>query len=1132
VADVSEQRPIDGRIQALVLTRPIEVWTSDDATSGRAYTEQSPIAGLPVADRDSHMTLQPGGVPEGTADLQVRVQHGGVPGQIDHGATVAVRVEASPADLYLGWEQPGVITQWEGVTFTAADSEVEQDVATLPDGSLVAVARQGVDILTWRRAPDGTTWAAPATVYDGTADDRPAYWPCLCVIGDELYCLAWRRSAYGTPTLPEYYIAVWRSTDSGATWSEVQDYATTEGDVHAGAIPWGGSQRMYLGRIRAAYRDGEVLVVAHLQEDLDASTPGTGYADWIRQWSGPGLLARLDLVGTFQGGSEGWALPDVEATAAGFLVAWIGGGTFAKAAPLGSAWQPLNTATAADVADIIGARGGWTAPAVGVSALTGVGGIALAVDPMGLAVVVGSCGSTLGEPGAGALVGSYSPDGGASWHPLHKTRDPIDAIPSLIWYPDDNTAGTLGNYPTTYGATFQRGRVVVVHGWHAAVGNEDDSVGAMYLGGWSDLTMPTAEHGIRVGDRSGWGRHWLPFELPEDQAYTVTTGGTVVSVLGSALGGSQSLTTSGAGGQHYYRQTGTAAVSGLMIAMCEADVAGDLAGSLTAGECALRLRLADGSHGVEVELRITDTAVRIIDDPDGGASTLATVSGLKSGTPYTWRVGMAMVADTGADRGLQVWYRESDTHEARRWTRVGSWTLTDDNAAGGTVPHIEWGHIVASATNRRTIWRRLTWSLPSWENIADRAQWHDLDQAGGDSPALLHGRPIGSGQVYALDGWTVGGRRGPGLIGDSWSVPVSGEYEIARALTLDTPSRRIHHRTVDTSTAVIIPWAADPGRPGVEDEEHPPVMALRILANWRRGRLEYKTVAGAWTTAAVIDMRVIDGTPYTRTGRRLRCSEAGSTYLHRDEVDPAWTVEWEPDEGASVYRHPAGNAPGRWSSSTSEPRASIELQSTEAGDPTTGGDLHLWSPHATVLIEGITATAWRLWIDPAHGTADGDYRTHIMWGEAHLLALPPSWGRGFTALPGHDRAELEGGIGVRVARAPASSELRMAWDDGVDETEIGTAGEVRYVTGSTGAEPAASIGEIPRSLVRALDRQDGRPVGWVAWDRSAFGTVTLLRAHEQHWGTVEAAPDREVSLGVEGDTEVVRVGTITIRGEQ
>jgi hypothetical protein len=108
----------------------------------------------------------------------------------------------------------------------------------------------------------------------------------------------------------------------------------------------------------------------------------------------------------------------------------------------------------------------------------------------------------------------------------------------------------------------------------------------------------------------------------------------------------------------------------------------------------------------------------------------------------------------------------------------------------------------------------------------------------------------------------------------------------------------------------------------------------------------------------------------------------------------------------------------------------------------------------------------------------------------------------------------------------------MAWDDGVDETEIGTSGEVRYVTGSTGAEPAASIGEIPRSLVRALDRQDGRPVGWVAWDRSGASTATLLRAHEQHWGTVEAAPDREVSLGVEGDTEVVRVGTITIRGEQ
>jgi len=1132
VADVSEQRPVDGKIQALVLARPVEVWTSDDTASGRSYTEQSPIAGLPVADRDSHMTLDPGGVPTGTADLQVRIQHGGIPGQIDHGATAAVRVEADPAALYLGWEQPGMITQWEAVTFTSSPLEVEHDVATLADDTIVIVARQGLDIVTWTRAPGGTTWAAAVTVYDGTADDRPVYWPCLCVIGDELYCLAWRRGAYGTPTLPEYYVAVWRSTDGGATWSEVQDYATTEADVYAGTIPWGGSRRMYLGRLRAAYRDGEVLVVAHLQEDLDASTPGTGYADWIRQWSGPGLLARLDLVGTFQGGSEGWALPDVAATSSGFLAAYIGGGTFTHAAPLGSAWQPLNTASASDITSIVGARGGWTAPAVGVSALTGVAGLALAVDPMGLAVVIGSCGSTVGEPGAGAMLGSYSPDGGASWHAIHETKDPNDAINSLIWYPDDNAAGSLGNRPNTYGATWQRGRVVLAHGWHTTIGVSGDSVGAMYLGGWSDLTMPTAEHGIRVGDRSGWGRHWLPFELPENQAYTVTTGGTVVSGLSGNLGGSQSLTTSAAGGQHYYRQVGIAAVSGLMIAMCEVDVAGVIAGSLTAGECALRLRLADGSHGVEVELRITTTAVRIVDDPDGAATTLATVTGLVADTPYTWRVGMAMVADTGADRGLQVWYRKSDTHEARRWTRVGSWTLTDDNAAGGTVPHIEWGHIVASATNRQTKWRRVTWSIPSWDNIADRAQWHALDQAGGDSPEMLHGRPIGSGQVYALNGWTIGGRRGPGLIGDSWSVPVSGEYEIARALTLDTPSRRIHHRSVDTSADVVIPWAADPGRPLAEDEEHPPVMALHIMCNWRAGRLEYRTAAGAWTTAASIDTRVIDGTPYTRTGKRLRSSEASDTYLHRDEVGPAWTVEWDDGEGVTRYRHPVGNAPGRWAVATGEPRASIELEHTLAGDPTTGGDFHLWSPHVTILIAGVTASAWRLVIDSTHGTADDDFRTHMLWGPAHLLALPPSWGRGFTAIPGHERAALEGDLGVRVDRGPASEELRMAWDDGVDETEIGTAAEVRYVTAdSTSAEPAASIGEIPRSLARLLERQAGRPVGWVAWDRSAASTVVVRRAHEQFWGTVEVGPDREVSLGVEGDTEVVRVGSITIRGE-
>ncbi|MHC5044905.1 MAG: hypothetical protein ACYTGI_21315, partial [Planctomycetota bacterium] len=64
----------------------------------------------------------------------------------------------------------------------------------------------------------------------------------------------------------------------------------------------------------------------------------------------------------------------------------------------------------------------------------------------------------------------------------------------------------------------------------------------------------------------------------------------------------------------------------------------------------------------------------------------------------------------------------------------------------------------------------------------------------------------------------------------------------------------------------------DAARPGVEDTEHPPMMALHISCNWRRAQLEYLPQGGSWTTAASIDTAILDGVSYTRIGRTLRAS--------------------------------------------------------------------------------------------------------------------------------------------------------------------------------------------------------------------------------------------------------------------
>jgi hypothetical protein len=958
-------------------------------------------------------------------------------------------------------------------------------------------------------------------------DDREVYWPAVGVIDGDVYVVAWRRGRSDVAPA-HYYLAVWRSVDGGATWEVAQDYATVDADVRE---PGTVTTSYRAGRIRWAYRDGEVVVLAHLTID-------GAEADWVRQYAGPGLLSRLDTIATSQG-AAGWASPDVVATPSGFLVALLERVTGAVSRTIGSAWQPLATSAQVGAITNKGIGSGWTeyttakfqidTPRIGLSVVR---------DPSGPIWIYGiSTDATIGGSGAGAA--AYTPDGGASWRTAPRTSDSSSATGWWFRPDDDGGTGTHGNCPREIDACWLRGRVLMAHTWEAAVSGWDDSVAISYLGGWHDLTMPIEEDGVRHGDVASWRKSWLPYERPDDQDYTTASGGTSTSALVTVDGEHEVTTGDGAGGNgfHYFQDTGSA-ISGPMWAGAEWEMRLTTDGLTLSSDVGLRLRVAAAAHGVEIEINVDQTQVGVVSG--GGHLTGSPFSGFVLGTLYRFALGVSMDGDTGVGRQSQLWYRAADHSENQKWTRLGSWTLPDDLGAGGTAPHIRWGNITTSGagTQRVSRWRSVQWSLPdsgaARSNWGSAATWHDLDQAAGDNPDKLTGRLLGSEAIWLLDGMTLAGRRGPAIIGDSWVVPVSGDYEIARALSLDVPSRRVHHRTVDVSADAVTPWAVDANRPLSEDAEHPPLMALHIQCNWRLGTLQYRTVAGAWTTAATIDTRVLQGASYTRTGVYVRASDAVSTvYLHRDEVDEYWTVEWDDGAGTTRYRHPAGNSPGRWSSATTEPRARLELANTIGGDPTTGGTLSLWSPEVTVLVPGVTASAWRIVVDSTHGTADGDYRTKFAWGEAHVLAQPPSWGRGFTAIAGHDRVSLEGAMGVRVDRAPAMRELRMAWDDGVDETEIGRSDVVDFATPYTAAsEPASSVGELPRSLVRMLGRAAGRPVGWVVWDRTASGAVILRRAHEQMWGTVEAAPDRETIQGEEGSTEMVRIATVSLTEER
>ncbi len=1140
--DVGGNAPLRGRMQALVMPEEITVW--DGASSGHAVVEQNPRPGIPVADQDSHLVMVSSGTPTGTENAEFRVQHGGLPGQVDHGCAIATRRTGDA--LWMGWDQPGILSGFEVPNFNPSPNDDEEpSIVSLVDGTLIMAARNGSNVTIYTKAAGNLVWTTQASIVGVSC-----YFPALVVAGSEVFLLVWREGSEGT----KYYIGAWRALDSALnTWTEVQNAATLEDDVESPTtVTVAPTITTYsAGRIRAAYRDGQFIVLAALRKH----GPNIEQ-DHIRQYAGASLAARLDTIGTYQGSGAGWNMPDVVATPDGFAAAWLARAQRPRFALLGSAWQPISAADLGQIAPAssptaasydFGEGDGWDNPSGSTYTLQldGIGELALAYDPAGVIwMYVASAAASV--MGAGVQVAFYSPDGGTTWATGHTSHPSTTDISGYWWYPEDMpvSPGTQGNYPIQLAACWSRGQVCIAHGWSAAVDSDSlagNTVAVAYLGGMTDLTIPRERNGVRVGDRVGWLRTVLPYERPENQDYTATQAGTQTSTI--ATPGRHRFTTgdgAGATGQNYYSFTGVDngdeqhGGGCVMINAASVEAGGD-----TSAKVGFRMRLASTNHGVELEVTRTTTGVYVRDFVAGTA--LGSATGIPGDSDVWIKWGMQITSDTGAGRSVQVWWRRENgsTVHKQQWTRIGSYTLTDDAGAGGTAPKLTWGNIISSGatTQNDGYWLGPWFFMPyaaSGSVVGTDGLWHDLDQAGGDNPDKLAGRPLGTAQVWAIDGWTIGGRRGPGWIGETWSSAVRGEYEVGRAHDLNVPSYRVHLRTTDDNADTVIPWAADPDRPDAEDTEHEPHVALHIWTNCRQVKLESKAAGGAWTTRATIDMRVISAASYTRKGRIVRASATGNTtYLIADEVDADWTVEFDNGAGTTRYRHPVGNSEGRWSSATSEPRARIDLGTTEAGDPVSGGTLSLWSPIATVIVQGVDCTAWRVVADSTHPTADGDHRLKFFFGPAHLITFPPSWSRSISYEPGHDRVMLEGDVGVNVDRSPVAEIIRLAWDTSVDETQIREASATlsTVIADTGGGEPGGAVAAMIDSLVRALRRHKGRPVVWCTWDRAAPGPITILRPHEQLLATIEAPPDVEVDLGEVGNTETKRAGSLRLRGE-
>ena len=1073
--------------------------TAYDASAvvGTGVTQAGSRAGRPVLESsaDTSMVLEATGTQDADSKLEIRTLRGGYPEP--SGAGYVWRHDTSPAETYRGWDSPIVVTAWEAAAWTTSligDNRYPHAVTT-SSGDIVVVYTDrdltvagGVSYVYARIRSESTgTWGTAVTVASnpGTGYAFPSIVQLASGRLQAFYFV--HDSAANLAQVSMSY-----SDDGGATWSMGSRFCLPA------AID---TSTLTLQRLRAATSGSQHMLVLGMRTATDAqlsqyaSDDGGSSFQLVEDYTadnatGPGLV--------YAGGFFicAYAIANTTAT---------GGGAVGKVSRVASAFHKLSSSAAVTLTDLV--NGGIGGGSTGSFYLTNTDA-ALSVDDDG-AVYLWVRAHRTGIDGRAGVV-LRSDDYGASFVGVGK-GDTGAAIGT--WYNQDDTA----TFPTEFSVVHQHGRAVMLHNWAADPGNEDWSIGALYLGGYSTVTIPNLDLLVSASSQVSWLRTYLPLDLPGDVGWTKATGGSP----------SEDLT------------AGALAISAGLSETITYQYDGPVGGGATVAEgltCRLRIQVTngtidwtihndDGTNDYVVELRISTTSIVLRDQ--NAVSELASATSLAGS--YDILVGM---------RGSKcaVFYRAvgSDMTEDRVWTLLHAATSLTDG--GGTV------------NNHRWKFGKARTGFAGAANVFEHHVTYDSYNGAGlaadlTRPDDLRPRPYSSTKShYVADGVSFRAADGPTVSGDTWGIDTEYRYPVDAILPSHTPSPRTGWRSTNTPGDMEIVWK--------RDASLQPLMGGYALALYVDGvnfpAFKVAAYNGSWSELA--DVSLASTVAFERKGQtvRPRTTSAGVTgvYLAEDQLRGAHF--YFPSSGD--VRRISGNSAGYWANgAVDEQRAILFLEGCDGGEDANGDAGQIWHRRALVVIalasEAVDYSRLRLEIDDGNTAPDpavGYYEigTAVI---GHLVVLDDyDWGYSHEREAFVDVSEYaDGSIRTR-RRGPSRRRYRVSYGEGVDVTSARGAGndpDFVRASSASGAPPVGSTNVTPLLLDGLLDALDGADSPVVFCPRipvqSGSGTQvdTLLwdRAGGALYGRVTSSSVRlESVVGDDLEDELFRVATIEV----
>ena len=1065
-----------------------------------SYTQADPVAGVPVAQNSGAMALTASGTQTAANTLEVRTITGGIVAT-DDGARYIWRNSTDAATDWRGWDPPVALSGIEAIRWTDGSGALKyalQPHAINVGGTVLAVhetrdtsraAPYGVEVAIRNQTTGAWStvevWTTTLTI---PADQQRA--PCLVELpSGRILCYFWIFD----PNLSSAQIRQYYSDDTGATWT------LGSSGVLADWVEYGTTGNTYrVKRIRAAYADGQIMLVAAVYANHAAAT----YPDTLIHWASVDLGSHFSLVAEWRATDTiGAGAVDLVVSRGVFLLVFVAVksgvyGSNLACMRLGSAYQ--GSAAATILAVDFSNWGSHTGTAFNYAELATV------VDSTGRIYCYG-----LGLGTRDGITVS-SADSGATWTLLGQ-----GSAGHTTWYAGNDPAGQT--FPTALTAAHTDGRIVIISNHVAAPGNEDNSLTALYLGGYTSLCLPGYSRAMREDNRIGWEHTWIPYDTPDATEWT--GGGAAATIAAGAM----TIATTGPP-QGYTNVAAATATKGLICFIRMACISG---GSLGTNKTGISLFVDDGSAGYKVDLRLSNAGFRIYDF-NGSANIIDVAVDMTA--PIDFMIGM----DFGS---VSVWYRAigsgADLGD-RVWTKATSTTIT--GAGTGVGNGVSFGNRAAGTVTSR--WHTVCF-------VSGVYSGHGLATAP-TNPEDLMGRLYSNTGGYVAQGVTLAATGGATVRGDEWNISTHYGHSIDRALVATRRlSPRIAWRSTDTTEQKLAFKLSTAGNITAGGD----VIGIGLYGtNIPEYTLHgYDADTSAWVSIGTAKS-------YTRA-QGLRWTRSGSTVT--PDTGGASTVEpyYSDHELAGGYinlafrtgRRIVTNSGGKWTNATTR-RPVLQLDGLDGTEPASGIAGQIVPANWTTLwhLNGAKYSGYRITIPEPTATTPSPPETYwqigaLVIGEVVIHADQISWGRSVETSPGAELHTARDGTRRSRVVAPPRRVVEYGWQTGIDTTTAeatdGTA-DPDFGTLSELATASAqfTLRDTPRQIDGLIRRLDGaaKPLVYLSRIERLTGATAVQVIERRHWqvfGRMTSPVALESVQGDEHETEIWRLASIVIEEE-